>query len=114
MATPSFRTAFANHHAVHAWKYKFSECLNLVHIQAYSAIPPSYATVMDLNSQLEAFPIFGFPAYGPSGNATAEIIMQRHMSKSIKQEGAASTVVAYWQGNHHLYRIAVLLYLHRG
>lgn len=104
----------ADRRAVHAWKYKLAECLSLVHIQAYSAVPPTYATVMDLNRKLEAFPVYDFPAYGPSGQATADMIMQRHMSKAIKQEGAASAIATHWQGTYRLHRIAVLLYLHRG
>ena len=111
---PSFCAALADCRVVHAWKYKLAECLSLVHIQAYSAVPPSYTTVMDLNRKLEAFPVYDFPAYGASGQATADMIMQRHMSKSVKQEGAASAVTIYWQGAYRLHRIAVLLYLHRG
>lgn len=72
---------------VHAWKYKFAECLSLVHIQAYSAVPPAYATVLDLNRKLEAFPTLEAPTFDAADPQAADLYMQRHMSKAVKQEG---------------------------
>jgi hypothetical protein len=63
--------------------------LSRVHIRAYAATPPSYATVLDLNRELEAFPPFDAPPYQPSPGNTpdADALLQRHMSKTVKQEG---------------------------
>jgi hypothetical protein len=88
------------------WKFSFtSECMTLLHDQAFGAVMPSYATTMTLDRKLRAHPvppvlqIAGFgadahdPAAGPPVVETPALILQRH------------TVVLIRESN--------LLYLHR-
>jgi hypothetical protein len=62
------------------WKYKWtSTVLSSLHARAYAAIPPSYATVLDLTRMLETTPV-----WNPSREAYAyepiRHILQRHIA----------------------------------
>ncbi|KIL65532.1 hypothetical protein M378DRAFT_161851 [Amanita muscaria Koide BX008] len=85
----------------HAWKHRFtSECMNLLHDQAFGAKMPSYATVIQLDRKLRAFPVppllqMNYYAHSPnaSGGDSPMLILQRHIILAIRD--------------------ATLLYLHR-
>ncbi|TRM65256.1 hypothetical protein BD626DRAFT_556390 [Schizophyllum amplum] len=79
----------------HAWKHTFtSECMNLIHDQAFSARTPSYATVLQLDRKMRAFPVppvlqvAGFGSSDPRANSYPETVMlmlQRHVVLAIRE-----------------------------
>ncbi|KAL1667836.1 fungal-specific transcription factor domain-containing protein [Schizophyllum commune] len=79
----------------HAWKHAFtSECMNLLHDQAFSAKTPSYATVLQLDRKMRAFPVppvlqvAGFGSSDPRANSYPETVMlmlQRHVVLAIRE-----------------------------
>ncbi|KAJ7576797.1 hypothetical protein C8J56DRAFT_971614 [Mycena floridula] len=79
----------------HAWKHRFaSECMNLLHDQAFSAKTPTYATVLQLDRKLRAFPVppvlqvAGFGSSEPRAGGFPETIMltlQRHIVLAIRE-----------------------------
>lgn len=93
------RLPFANDnsddHAFHTWKHKFSsECMNLFHDQAFSAKTPTYATVLQLDRKMRAFPVppvlqvAGFGSSDTSrrpGQDTVQLILQRHIVLAIRE-----------------------------
>ena len=84
----------------HAWKHAFtSECMNLLHDQAFSAKTPSYATVLQLDRKMRAFPVppvlqvAGFGSSDPRANSYPETVMlmlQRHVVLAIREASACS------------------------
>ncbi|KAF9445881.1 hypothetical protein P691DRAFT_674729 [Macrolepiota fuliginosa MF-IS2] len=49
---------YSDERAFHAWKHQFtSECTTLLHTQAFGARGPTYATVLQLDKKIRAFPI---------------------------------------------------------
>jgi len=84
----------------HAWKHRFtSECMNLLHDQAFNAKMPSYATVVQLDRKMRAFPVpalLQVNCYGSSPGSLSDstmLMLQRHIVLAIRE--------------------AALLYLHR-
>lgn len=79
----------------HAWKHRFtSECMNSLHDQAFVAKMPRYATVLQLDRKLRAFPvppilqIAGFGSSQPRQSAHPDTIMltlQRHIVLAIRE-----------------------------
>ena len=82
---------------VHAWKHRFaSECMSIVHDQAFGAKSPTYATVLQLDRKLRAFPVppalqvVGFGS-SPSGSTDARcsesvlLILQRHIVLAVRE-----------------------------
>jgi hypothetical protein len=80
---------------VHAWKHRFaSECMSVVHDQAFGAKTPTYATVLQLDRKLRAFPVppnlqvAGFGNSCPSESRHHEsvsLILQRHIVLAIRE-----------------------------
>jgi len=83
--------------AVHTWKYRFtSECMSIVHDQAFGAKTPSYATVLQLDRKLRAFPVphnLQVPGFGNSVSASesrrdqdnVSLMLQRHIVLAIRE-----------------------------
>ncbi|KZT27790.1 hypothetical protein NEOLEDRAFT_1059869 [Neolentinus lepideus HHB14362 ss-1] len=82
----------------HAWKHRFvSECMSVVHDQAFGAKTPTYSTVVQLDRKLRAFPvpavlqIAGFGATAPDAGSAAvypesvSLILQRHIVLAIRE-----------------------------
>ncbi|KAG7443621.1 uncharacterized protein BT62DRAFT_934859 [Guyanagaster necrorhizus] len=79
----------------HAWKHRFcSECMNLLHDQAFGAKTPTYATVLQLDRKLRAFPVppvlqvagFGSSEPRPGGfPQTIMLTLQRHVVLAIRE-----------------------------
>ncbi|KAJ4473715.1 fungal-specific transcription factor domain-containing protein [Lentinula aciculospora] len=79
----------------HAWKHRFvSECMNLLHDQAFGAKTPTYATVLQLDRKLRAFPVpsvlqvAGFGSSEPMPTAIPEspmLTLQRHIVLAIRE-----------------------------
>ncbi|KAG6330355.1 hypothetical protein ID866_8734, partial [Astraeus odoratus] len=80
----------------HTWKYRFtSECMSVVHDQAFGAKTPSYATVLQLDRKLRAFPVppsLQVPGFGSSANSTESrhqdnvmLVLQRHIVLAIRE-----------------------------
>jgi hypothetical protein len=68
------------------WKYRYSfGMLSSLHIQAYAAAPPSYATVLNLTRMLETTPVWNPPreAYA---HEPVERILNRHFARATQQE----------------------------
>ncbi|KAI6044218.1 fungal-specific transcription factor domain-containing protein [Pisolithus marmoratus] len=81
---------------VHTWKYRFtSECMSVVHDQAFGAKTPSYATVLNLDRKLRGFPVppnLQVVGFGSSANSTESrhqdsvmVILQRHIVLAIRE-----------------------------
>lgn len=80
---------------VHSWKHRFtSECMNLLHDQAFGARTPSYATVLQLDRKMRAFPVppilqvagFGSTESRPGGYPESIMLtMQRHIVLAIRE-----------------------------
>ncbi|PPQ65877.1 hypothetical protein CVT24_011208 [Panaeolus cyanescens] len=102
LALPHFDTKlpYANdssdEHAFHAWKHRFtSECMSLLHDQAFGAKTPTYATVLQLDRKLRAFPVppilqvAGFgnmePRQGGPFPDTPALILQRHVVLALRE-----------------------------
>ncbi|KAG9312894.1 hypothetical protein JVU11DRAFT_6327 [Chiua virens] len=79
----------------HAWKHRFaSECMSVVHDQAFGAKTPTYATVLQLDRKLRAFPVppnlqvAGFGNSSPIDSRHQEsvsLILQRHIVLAIRE-----------------------------
>ncbi|RDB15834.1 putative transcriptional regulatory protein C1F7.11c [Hypsizygus marmoreus] len=79
----------------HAWKHRFaSECMNLFHDQAFGAKMPTYATVLQLDRKMRAFPVppllqvagFGSSETRPGGfPETIMLTLQRHIVLAIRE-----------------------------
>ncbi|TFK39369.1 fungal-specific transcription factor domain-containing protein [Crucibulum laeve] len=79
----------------HAWKHRFaSECMNQLHDQAFGAKMPTYATVLQLDRRMRAFPVppvlqvAGFGSSEPRPGGFPETIMltlQRHIVLAIRE-----------------------------
>ncbi|KAG8220860.1 hypothetical protein J3R82DRAFT_2355 [Butyriboletus roseoflavus] len=79
----------------HAWKHRFaSECMSVVHDQAFGAKTPTYATVLQLDRKLRAFPVpsnlqvAGFGNSSPPESHHQEsvsLILQRHIVLAIRE-----------------------------
>lgn len=79
----------------HAWKHRFSsECMSVLHDQAFGAKTPTYATVLQLDRKLRAFPVppvlqvAGFGSSEPRPGGFPETIMltlQRHIVLAIRE-----------------------------
>jgi len=86
--------------AVHVWKYRFtSDCMNALHDQAYNAKAPTYATVLQLDRKLRAFPvpsmlqIAGFGSAEPRAAGSSEsiaLMLQRHLVLSLREASTSS------------------------
>ncbi|KAF8633249.1 hypothetical protein AX15_001442 [Amanita polypyramis BW_CC] len=96
-----FQNNISDDETFHAWKHRFtSECMNLLHDQAFGAKMPSYATVVQLDRKMRAFPVppllqvSCYSHSSPGGNTdTTMLTLQRHIVLAIRE--------------------ATLLYLHR-
>ncbi|KAJ7224484.1 fungal-specific transcription factor domain-containing protein, partial [Mycena pura] len=81
--------------AFFAWKHRFcSECMILLHDQAFGAKTPTYATVLQLDRKMRAFPVppilqvAGFGNSEPRAGGFPETIMltlQRHIVLAIRE-----------------------------
>ncbi|KAJ7623437.1 fungal-specific transcription factor domain-containing protein [Roridomyces roridus] len=81
--------------AFYAWKHRFcSECMILLHDQAFGAKTPTYATVLQLDRKMRAFPVppilqvAGFGSSEPRSSGYPETIMltlQRHIVLAIRE-----------------------------
>ncbi|GLB43439.1 putative fungal specific transcription factor [Lyophyllum shimeji] len=79
----------------HAWKHRFtSECMNQFHDQAFGAKMPTYATVLQLDRKMRAFPVppvlqvagFGSSEPRPGGfPETVMLTLQRHIVLAIRE-----------------------------
>ncbi|TFK26171.1 hypothetical protein FA15DRAFT_637937 [Coprinopsis marcescibilis] len=81
----------------HAWKHKFSsECMNLFHDQAFGAKTPTYATVLQLDRKMRAFPVPPVLQVAGFGNCdgnsrqllsqdTVVLTLQRHIVLAIRE-----------------------------
>lgn len=80
---------------VHAWKHRFSsECMSVVHDQAFGAKNPTYSTIIQLDRKLRAFPVppvlqvAGFSNSEPQSTGFPDTIMltlQRHIVSAIRE-----------------------------
>lgn len=109
--------------AVHAWKHRFtSECMSVVQDQAFGAKTPTYATVLQLDRKLRAFPVppnlqvAGFGNSSPSESRHQESVtltLQRHIVLALR-EMSKSCRILYTANESLLTPIqSDLLYLHR-
>ncbi|KAJ3568149.1 hypothetical protein NP233_g5908 [Leucocoprinus birnbaumii] len=81
--------------AFHAWKHRFSsECMNLLHDQAFGAKMPTYATILQLDRKMRAFPVppilqiagFGNTETRPGGYPeTIMLTLQRHIVLALRE-----------------------------
>ncbi|KAF9221421.1 hypothetical protein BS17DRAFT_803536 [Gyrodon lividus] len=80
----------------HAWKHRFaSECMSVVHDQAFGAKTPAYPTVLQLDRKLRAFPVppslqvagFGNSSTSPDSRRqdNVSLILQRHIVLAIRE-----------------------------
>ncbi|KIJ20777.1 hypothetical protein PAXINDRAFT_165615 [Paxillus involutus ATCC 200175] len=80
----------------HAWKHRFaSECMSVVHDQAFGAKTPAYPTVLSLDRKLRAFPVppnlqvagFGNSPTSPETRHQEDVslILQRHIVLAIRE-----------------------------
>ncbi|KIJ61993.1 hypothetical protein HYDPIDRAFT_115133 [Hydnomerulius pinastri MD-312] len=86
----------ASDESFHAWKHRFaSECMSVVHDQAFGAKTPTYATVLQLDRKLRAFPVppnlqvagFGNSSTSPESRhqESVMLILQRHIVLAIRE-----------------------------
>ncbi|KAJ7132076.1 fungal-specific transcription factor domain-containing protein [Mycena epipterygia] len=85
----------ADDQAFYAWKHRFcSECMIMFHDQAFGAKTPTYATVLQLDRKMRAFPVppilqvAGFGSSEPRPGGFPETIMltlQRHIVLAIRE-----------------------------
>ncbi|KAF4569974.1 hypothetical protein EYR40_008957 [Pleurotus pulmonarius] len=79
----------------HAWKHRFSsECMAMLHEQAFGAKTPTYATILQLDRKFRAFPVppvlqvagFGSSESRPGGfPQTVMLMLQRHIVLAIRE-----------------------------
>lgn len=87
---------------VHSWKHRFSsECLSILHDQAFGAKNPTYTTVLQLDRKLRAFPVPPVLQVAGFGNSepreggfpeTVMLTMQRHIVLAIRETSVSSLV----------------------
>ena len=80
---------------VNNWKHRFSsECMTLLHDQAFGAKMPTYATVLQLDRKLRAFPVPPILQVAGFGNTqprqsdypdTIMLTLQRHIVLAIRE-----------------------------
>ncbi|KAF9523061.1 fungal-specific transcription factor domain-containing protein [Crepidotus variabilis] len=85
----------SDEHSFAAWKHRFSsECMMALHEQAFGAKTPTYATVLQLDRKLRAFPVppilqvagFGSSEARPGGYPdTIMLTLQRHIVLAIRE-----------------------------
>ncbi|KAF8972626.1 fungal-specific transcription factor domain-containing protein [Flammula alnicola] len=85
----------SDEHSFNAWKHRFAlECMTLLHDQAFGAKMPTYATVLQLDRKLRAFPVppvlqvAGFGSSEPRQGGYPDTIMltlQRHIVLAIRE-----------------------------
>ena len=78
-----------------AWKHRFSsECMSMLHDQAFGAKMPAYPTVLQLDRKLRAFPVppvlqvAGFGSSEPRQGGFPDTVMltlQRHIVLAIRE-----------------------------
>ncbi|KAF8630741.1 hypothetical protein AX17_005336 [Amanita inopinata Kibby_2008] len=84
---------FTDEQTFHAWKHRFaSECMNILHDQAFGAKMPTYATVLQLDRKMRAFPVpphLQVTCYGSSSSEsvpdTVMLTLQRHIVLAIRE-----------------------------
>ncbi|TFK74894.1 hypothetical protein BDN72DRAFT_787970 [Pluteus cervinus] len=80
----------------HVWKHRWSsECMNLLHDQAFGARMPTYATILQLDRKMRAFPvpaILQVAGFGSSTDPrpggypeTVMLVLQRHIVLAIRE-----------------------------
>ncbi|KII85775.1 hypothetical protein PLICRDRAFT_56260 [Plicaturopsis crispa FD-325 SS-3] len=79
----------------HAWKHKFtSECMTLVHDQAFGARTPTYTTILQLDRKVRLFPVppilqiagFGSSQPRPGGfPESVALTLQRHIVLALRE-----------------------------
>jgi hypothetical protein len=86
--------------AVHAWKHRFSsECMSVLHDQAFGARSPTYSTVLLIDRKLRAFPVppvlqvagFGTLELASTSHSYPQTVMltlQRHIVLAIRESSA--------------------------
>ena len=109
---------------VNAWKHRFSsECMAAVHDQVFGARTPTYATILQLDRKLRAYPVppalqiagFGGISTGPNVGPYPESIsltLQRHIVLAIREMSQYLLLVHLCL--HLLTALPDLLYMHRG
>lgn len=108
---------------VHAWKHRFaSECMSVVHDQAFGAKTPTYATVLQLDRKLRAFPVppnlqvAGFGNASPPESRHQEsvsLILQRHIVLAIREMSMYFSCITFCICELLTLPQPDLLYLHR-
>lgn len=99
-----YSTDASEENIFHAWKHRFaSECMSVVHDQAFGAKTPTYATVLQLDRKLRAFPVP--PALQVAGFGSSTGTADTHYSDSVMLLLQRHIVLAIREMN--------LLYLHR-
>jgi hypothetical protein len=88
-------TDTSDEQSFHAWKHRFSsECLSVLHDQAFGAKNPTYTTVLQLDRKLRAFPVPPVLQVAGFGNSepreggfpeTVMLTMQRHIVLAIRE-----------------------------
>jgi hypothetical protein len=88
--------------SVGAWKHKFSlECMTLLHDQAFGAKMPTYATILQLDRKLRAFPVppvlqvAGFGNSEPRQGGYPDSVMltlQRHIVLALREMSRSSHI----------------------
>ena len=84
-------------YSVSAWKHRFSsECMAAVHDQVFGARTPTYATILQLDRKLRAYPVppvlqiagFGGTSSEPDVGSYPEsipLVLQRHIVLAIRE-----------------------------
>lgn len=79
---------------VHAWKHRFtSECMSVVNDQAFGAKTPTYATILQLDRKMRAFPVppnlqvagFGNSSPSEARQESVTLILQRHIVLALRE-----------------------------
>lgn len=97
----------------HAWKHRFaSECMSIVHDQAFGAKTPTYATVLQLDRKLRAFPVppnlqvAGFGNSSPPESRHQEsvsLILQRHIVLAIREMSMSRPFIHFFLTPAHFH-----------
>ncbi|KIM44896.1 hypothetical protein M413DRAFT_442869 [Hebeloma cylindrosporum] len=85
----------SDEYSYNAWKHRFSlECMTLLHDQAFGAKMPTYATILQLDRKLRAFPVppvlqvAGFGSSEPRQGGypdSVALTLQRHIVLAIRE-----------------------------
>jgi hypothetical protein len=110
---------------VSSWKHRFSsQCLSIVHDQAFSARTPSYKIIQELDKRVKNFyipPVLQVPGFGRATNGlemeqpSVELTMQRHIAFAIREISECSGVsYSHIAFVHHLqaYSTCIEVFLH--